>query len=97
MILRAAVQSRRQNAGDRGLPDAAMSAVDVAVRCSSLLDRILERAGDVLLSDDLGELLRTVFTGQDGITHESEESIIRDAAELPGRGKTHPEIARNAC
>jgi hypothetical protein len=34
----------------------------------------------VLLSDDLGELLRTVFAGQDGVTH-AEETIIRD-----GRG-----------
>jgi len=31
----------------------------------------------VLLSDDLGELLRTVFAGQDGVTH-AEELIIRD-------------------
>jgi hypothetical protein len=30
------------------------------------------------LSDDLGELLRTVFAGQDGVTHEGEASIIRD-------------------
>jgi hypothetical protein len=36
----------------------------------------------VFLSDDLGELLRAIFTGQDGVTHEVEEKIIRD---MPAR------------
>ena len=49
---------------------------------ASLLDGVLEGAGDVLLSDDLGELLRTVFAGQDGVRHEGEEKIIRDGSAL---------------
>ena len=68
-IFGAAIQCHRQNASDGGLADAAMAAEDVAVGGASLLDGVLEGAGDVLLSDDLGEFLRTVFAGQDGVTH----------------------------
>jgi hypothetical protein len=32
----------------------------------------------MLLSNHLGELLGTVFAGQDSVTHEVEEMIIRD-------------------
>ena len=58
-----------------------MAAEDVAVRGASLLQSILQGPGDVLLSDHLGEFLRTIFARQDGVAHEQEESIIRD-----GRG-----------
>ena len=54
-----------------------MPAENVAVRGAPLFQGILQGAGDVLLSDDLGELLRTVFACQDGVTH-AEELIIRD-------------------
>src|ERR1700739_1492061 len=54
-----------------------MAAEDIAVGGASLLDGVLEGAGDVFLSDDLGELLRTVLAGQDGVAHELEETIIR--------------------
>ena len=75
----------RQNAGDCGFADAAVSAEDVAVGGASLFDGVLQGAGDVLLSDDLGELLRTVLAGQDGVAHGREETIIRDGAgELAG-------------
>src|SRR5271165_621996 len=46
-----------------------MAAKDVAVGGARLLDGVLQGAGNVLLSDDLGESLRTVFAGQDGVTH----------------------------
>src|SRR5271166_1349850 len=46
-----------------------MAAEDVAVGGASLLDGVLQGAGNVLLSDDLGEFLRTIFAGQDGVTH----------------------------
>jgi hypothetical protein len=69
MIFRAAVQSGSEDAGNRSLSDAPMSAENVAVGGASLLDRVLEGAGDVFLSDDLGELLRTVFAGEDGVGH----------------------------
>lgn len=80
MILRAAIQSSRENASDGGLADAAMSAEDIAVGGASLLDGILQGARDVLLSDDLGKFLRTVLARQDGVTHE-EKLIIRDRFE----------------
>ena len=87
MIFGAAIQGHGQNAGDGGLADAAVAAEDIAVRDAFLRDGVLEGAGDVLLSDDLGEFLRTVFAGQDGVTHEGEESIIRDGVVLRGAGK----------
>jgi hypothetical protein len=86
MIFGAAVQSGSQNAGNGGFADPTVATEDVAVGGSSLLNGILERPGDVLLADDLGELLRTVFAGQDGITHEGEASIIRDGR-LPQDGR----------
>ena len=87
MIFGAAVQSRSEDAGDCGFADAAMSAENIAVGRASLLDGILQGAGDVLLSDDLRKLLGTVFAGQDGITHEDEESIIRDVVRLRDRSR----------
>jgi hypothetical protein len=35
----------------------------------------------VLLSDHLGEFLRTIFARQDGVAHEQEDTIIRDRTE----------------
>jgi hypothetical protein len=78
MIFRSAVKGHGQDARNGGFADAAMATEDVAVGGSSLLYGILKRPGDVLLTDNLGELLRTVFAGQDGVTHEGEASIIRD-------------------
>ena len=63
MILGAAIESGSQNPGDGSLANPAVATENVAVSGSSLLDGILERPGDVLLSDDLRELLRTVFAG----------------------------------
>ena len=55
-----------------------MTAENVAVSGTHLLQGILQGAGDVLLSDDLGEFLRTIFARQDSVAHEPEESIIRE-------------------
>jgi hypothetical protein len=55
-----------------------MAAENVSVGGSPLFEGVLERAGNVLLPDDLGELLWTVFARQDGVAHESENTIIRD-------------------
>ena len=44
------------------------------------VDGILQRAGDVLLPDHVGELLRTVFARQNLITHGEENLIIRSSA-----------------
>jgi hypothetical protein len=50
----------------------------------------------MLLSDDLGEFLRAVFAGQDGVTHEGEETIIRDrdSEKLTGWGTEHCGLAK---
>ena len=59
----AAVQGHGQDAGDGGFADAAMAAEDVAVRDAVLGERIHQGHGDVVLSDDVGEALGTVFAG----------------------------------
>jgi hypothetical protein len=41
-----------------------MSAEDVSVRDASLLEGIFERAGNMFLPDDVGELLWPVLTGE---------------------------------
>ncbi len=69
MVLRPAIQRHRQNARDGGLADAAMAAEDVAVRDASLLDGVLQGAGDVVLPDHLGEFLWTVFARENLVTH----------------------------
>ncbi len=84
LILGAAVQGHGQDAGDGRFADAAMAAEDVAVGGASLLDGVLQGAGDVLLSDDLGEFLRTVFAGQDGVTHGRKRRLyVNVRGELP--------------
>jgi hypothetical protein len=50
----------------------------------------LQRVGNVLLSDDLGELLRTVFARQDGVAHGEENTIIRDANSTRRRSPISP-------
>jgi len=62
-----------------------MATENVTVRSSPLFESVLQGAGDVLLSNDLGELLRTVFSRQNGVTHGTEQSIIRDRAGLHRR------------
>ena len=66
---RTAIQRSGQNTGHSGLSDAAMTAENVAVGGATLFDGVLQSAGDVLLSDHLGEFLWTVFAGQDGVAH----------------------------
>ncbi len=61
LVRRPAVQRHGQDARHGGLADPAMPAEDVPVRRPSLLDGILQGAGNMFLPDDLGELLRTVL------------------------------------
>ncbi len=65
----AAVQRHGQDARHGRLANSAMSAEDVAMSRSALFDGVLQSAGNVLLADDVGELLRPVFTCQDGVAH----------------------------
>ncbi len=46
-----------------------MAAEDIAVRDALLRDGILQGAGDVFLTDDVGEFLRPVFARQDLVAH----------------------------
>src|SRR5438552_2396840 len=73
-----AIQSHRQDTRHRCLANPAVPAKNVAVRRPSLLNGILERAGNVLLPDYLGEFLRTVLTRPDLIAHGG-QLIIREA------------------
>ena len=66
---RPAVQRHGHNARDGGLADAAMPREDVAVRDAVLRERIQQRARDVVLAGNVGKALRTVFPGQNLITH----------------------------
>jgi hypothetical protein len=47
-----------------------MSAENVAMGGASLLDSVLQGASDVVLSNDFGEFLRTIFSGENLIAHE---------------------------
>jgi hypothetical protein len=55
-----------------------VAAENVAMGGAPLFQGVLQGAGDMLLPDHFGELLRPIFTRQDGVAHEPEETIIRD-------------------
>jgi len=69
LVRGAAVQGHGQDAGHCRFPYAPVSAENVAMGSPGLLQRVLQRAGNVLLADYLGELLGTVLTCQDLIAH----------------------------
>jgi hypothetical protein len=52
-----------------------VSAEDISVSRASLLDGVLQGLGNVLLSYDFGELLRTVFARQNLIAHGMEAKL----------------------
>ncbi len=64
-----AIQRGRKDTRDGRLADATMAAEDVAVRNAVLLQRILQRAGDVVLAHDIAEAERAVFAGKDLVGH----------------------------
>ncbi len=66
-----AVQGPGQDAGHRGLADAARAAEEVGVGDAVLLDGALQGARDGLLADDLVKGRRAITTGQDRICHGS--------------------------
>src|SRR5664279_4108163 len=69
MVCRATVQRHGQDARDGGFADAPMSAEDVTMRDALLLNGVLQGTGDVLLTDDVGELLGSIFARQNLVTH----------------------------
>ncbi len=64
-----AIQRLRQDARGRGFPDPSRTDEKVSLREAFRIHRVLERARDVVLPDDLGEGLRTVFSGEHTVTH----------------------------
>ena len=93
LVGRAAVQRHGQDARDRRLADAAMSAEDVAVRDALLRDGILQRAGDVFLADHVGEFLRPVFARQDLVAHA--ETLIIQSHARAGCRHGHLDLSRS--
>ena len=81
VVLRTAIQGHGQNTRDRGLSDPPMTAEDVAMGRATLLDSILQGPRNMFLSDDFGELLRTVFARQNLIAHRRETLIIRECTD----------------
>ena len=65
----AAVEGHGHDARDGGFADAAMAGEDVAVGDAVLAERVHQGAGDVVLAGDVGKALRTVFSGQNLVTH----------------------------
>ena len=61
------VEGAREDARHRGLADAARAAEEVGVGGAPRRDRVLERAGDRLLSDDLAEVARAVAAREDRV------------------------------
>ena len=64
-----AIERLRQDARRRCFPDAARPDKQIGVREPILLDRVLERAGDVRLPDQIVERLRAIFSGENLIAH----------------------------
>ena len=63
------IQRLRKDAGGRGFPDAARANEKIGLREALRVNGILQGAGDVVLPDNLGEGLRTVFSGEHTVTH----------------------------
>ncbi len=59
----AAVERSCEDTRDGGLADAAMAGKNVAVSDAVLRERVEQRSGDVILSDDVGEELGAVLAG----------------------------------
>ena len=64
-----AIQRLRQNARGRSFSDPARTDKKISVREPVLLDRILQRARDMRLPDEIVERLRPIFARENLITH----------------------------
>ena len=72
----AAVQRHGQDARDGGLADAAVAGEDVTVGDAVLGERMHQSHSDVVLSDDVGEALGTIFASEYLVGHRVESSSI---------------------
>ena len=82
-----AVERLGQDARGRGLADAARADEKIGVGEPILLDRVLERARDVLLADEVVERLRPIF---------SRENLIAHAPNLVRRGLGENRFSKSA-
>jgi hypothetical protein len=73
VVRRAAIQGHGQDTRDGRFSNASVAAEDIAVRRTALGKRVLQGAGNMLLADDVGELLGTVFAGKNLVTHDEEK------------------------
>jgi len=64
-----AIQTFGKNASDGGLTDAPLSAKKKGMGDTLLFDGVAQRAGYMLLADNLVEGLRPAFTGYDSVGH----------------------------
>ena len=64
-----AIERLRQDAGGGRFADAANAGKNVRMRDAVRLNRIRERARDVLLPDDVAERLRAILSGYDFVAH----------------------------
>ena len=64
-----AIERLRQDARRRSFPCPARPDKKIGVGQAILLDRILERAGDVVLPDHIVERLRSIFAGENLVAH----------------------------
>ena len=71
-----AVKRGCKDARDRRLSNATMAAEDVAVRNAVLLQRVLQRACDVVLPGHIGEALRTILAGKDLVSHPAQFTVL---------------------
>ena len=71
----AAVEGHGHNARNGGFANAAVAGKNVAVGDAVLRERVHQGAGNVILTRYVGKALRTVFSGQNLITHECTRSF----------------------
>ena len=64
-----AIERFGQNARGRSLSNSARTDEEVGVREAILLDRILQRARDVRLAHEIVKCLRSIFAGENFVTH----------------------------
>ena len=72
-----AVECSGKDARHRGLANAAGAAKEIGVRGAVGLDRVLQRAGDRLLANDLAEIARSVAAGEHGVRLRGRVSLGR--------------------
>ena len=79
-----AVERLGEDAGERGLPRAARAGEEVRLPHLVSLDRVLERADDRFLADDLVEVLRPVLP----VERRHERSIVKEPGRAPAVEET---------